>query len=398
MDTQEWCREGAESIAEAFTAELEALASVQRLTDALAADHGATNPVAAPHTWIRPWDAMVALADIDVASRVPDPFEGRRPQVVSRRSRKGRSTYDVRRTGRAYLVGPDPIRDEQIDATGREILYRIDGRTLADLADAWARSVGAEVEPLLGLEAGRQYEQIVRTDGEDADAGLLAVQRTDLGGGLVDLRDVVVTTATRADHKYRPAHSPGLGNTLADAIDHRAGGFVRRTKTFPARTRLRSPRPRQNDPAGTATTLVSFADRVAVRRTIDDASRPGRKRTVVATAPPERVFIGHECVDRPAPARPRGKADQARRDAQKRERANLYRYAATTSALGAALVEACQNATGERQTITVGATTVTFTYRPGARVRYNWTRGEDSGVVFGRTPESAAMRFVTLGA
>lgn len=52
------------------------------------------------------------------------------PESIARRSRKGRSTYEVTAAGRRYMVGRDPF-------TESGDLVMVDHRTLVDMADAW---------------------------------------------------------------------------------------------------------------------------------------------------------------------------------------------------------------------------------------------------------------------
>lgn len=346
-------------------------------------------------------------------------------ETVARRSRKGRSTYDVLRRHHAHVVGIDPFRDVPGDASFAEVramggFVSVDESTAADWADAWCRLNGHEIEPVVGTAMGLSWEAITHVDNErdgTRTVHTLAQHRTDLGGGFIDLSSIVVSTAVHADHRYRPTHSPGLGNTLADAIGRPNVKTSVRVKRFPwgvpGRKRrtgaLVATAPRSNDPTGTETALRSFHDRIVVRKAVPrecERDERGRvigyrsARTIVGTAPTETVSIGHDTMARPTTNRG---ASLAAATARKVERATERRDAATGCANGSAVLDAWETAPrGEPTTIVLPAGgTLTFRRPALDGVPFRWTLTTTTGethTATARTPAACAMRLATIGA
>lgn len=421
---------------------LDGLVSIARHRARLDGPHGATNPVAAAHTGIRgpgmTPDGAPAMAP------APDPFTGQYATIRRRRNKRG-ATATVTHVGRAFVSGPEPTGVR--DVTGRVASVRFDAVTLAHWADRILETTLADDETLasaglalVGTVQGASWEQVTRAEGS-REAVALAQHRTDLTGGIVDARRVTLTTAARADHRYRPSHTPALGNTLADAIASDLGRPVRAVKAWPVRAGgrngnrgLGTPRARKADvdvaavdrigrdgKARTVLTLtgrtpdgalVTYADRIVTRRTPDgrpvtltdtgafitDDDRPFTGRVIWRSAPPERVAVGIVWRDRPSGDT---RTARERERTATRERATIVRAAARLSDDGAAIVGTWDAlAEGERATVTLASgATLAFTRHDGRPVTYRYVAAGDDAKVrpfTARTPVAAAIRVARM--
>ncbi|MCD6056528.1 MAG: hypothetical protein K0Q89_58 [Thermomicrobiales bacterium] len=226
----------------------------------------------------------------------PDPYEGVRHDVHSKRSNSGRTAKRVTRAGRTYVIGADPFREH-----GDPV--RIDGITLTAIADAWHAIHGGEHEctcddltedrPIYrkGRMVIRNGEPVTRTVAlrachcdpfprlagtdlrafaevtpEIRDTSYVtpsATHRTSLAGGLVNDRETVARTIRGRRGDGTPYVMTEHGE-YGDAITDRSVPTID-TASHVTRTRL-SMRPRKSDPTestvdGVTALLAPAADR-----------------------------------------------------------------------------------------------------------------------------------------
>lgn len=241
------------------------------------------------------------------------------PDTTVRRSRKGRSTFEVRAGHVRYLTGPDPFRgDDWQGLRSDRPLVRVDHRTLVDMADAWVREHSAPEACTC----------------DDLTAEVLVIDRKSrlpIWQGATPERPGRYLTAVRHVRRCHcgwPALLGQDGGKRTSWAQITPGTFA--TGRRPSTVRLRGVHRRASD------RWTSITDASGAHLYWCVVGPDGVQRVVAPTGERDAVWVGHERVERRA-ARRNGSAARSERRAQARASAPPAPWAAESAVISDAL-------------------------------------------------------------